>query len=53
MAEVNRRLAEGADGAEMIEVPILAGDTPEALAARVLAEEHRLYPAILAEFARR
>ena len=25
-------------------VPVLAGDTPEALAARVLAAEHRLYP---------
>lgn len=31
-------------------VPILAGDTPEALAARVLAEEHRLYPRVLAEW---
>lgn len=26
-------------------VPVLEGDTPEALAARVLAVEHRLYPA--------
>jgi phosphoribosylglycinamide formyltransferase-1 len=26
-------------------VPVLAGDTPEALAARVLAVEHELYPA--------
>jgi phosphoribosylglycinamide formyltransferase-1 len=25
-------------------VPVLAGDTPEALSARVLAAEHRLYP---------
>ncbi|HEX5093891.1 MAG TPA: phosphoribosylglycinamide formyltransferase [Burkholderiales bacterium] len=25
-------------------VPVLPGDTPETLAARVLAEEHRLYP---------
>ncbi|MDW4548564.1 phosphoribosylglycinamide formyltransferase [Defluviimonas sp. D31] len=32
-------------------VPILAGDTPEALAARVLVEEHRLYPAVLRRFA--
>lgn len=31
------------------EVPVLAGDTPETLAARVLVEEHRLYPRILAE----
>lgn len=29
-------------------VPVLDGDTPEILAARVLAEEHRLYPAMLA-----
>jgi phosphoribosylglycinamide formyltransferase-1 len=29
-------------------VAILAGDTPETLAARVLTEEHRLYPAALA-----
>jgi phosphoribosylglycinamide formyltransferase-1 len=28
-------------------VPVLKGDTPEALAARVLAAEHRLYPACL------
>ncbi len=26
------------------QVPVLAGDTPERLAARVLAEEHRIYP---------
>jgi len=31
-------------------VPILAGDTPEALAARVLKEEHRLYPAVLRRY---
>ncbi len=29
-------------------VPVLAGDTPETLSARVLAAEHRLYPAALA-----
>jgi phosphoribosylglycinamide formyltransferase-1 len=29
-------------------VPVLAGDTAETLAARVLAEEHKLYPAALA-----
>jgi len=28
-------------------VPVLTGDTPETLAARVLAEEHKLYPAAL------
>ncbi len=33
-------------------VPVLAGDTAETLAARVLAEEHRLYPAALAMVAR-
>jgi formyltetrahydrofolate-dependent phosphoribosylglycinamide formyltransferase len=29
-------------------VPVLPGDTPESLAARVLVEEHRLYPEALA-----
>lgn len=29
-------------------VPVLPGDTPEALAARVLVQEHRLYPRVLA-----
>lgn len=33
-------------------VPILPGDTPDTLAARVLVEEHRLYPAALATVAR-
>ena len=32
-------------------VPILPGDTPESLAARVLGQEHRLYPAVLRRFA--
>ena len=32
-------------------VPVLAGDTPESLAARVLVEEHRLYPIVLRRFA--
>lgn len=32
-------------------VPILPGDTPETLAARVLVEEHSLYPACLRRFA--
>lgn len=31
-------------------VPVLAGDTPDLLAARVLPLEHRLYPAVLARF---
>ncbi len=33
-------------------VPVLPGDTEERLAARVLAAEHRLYPAVLAAVAR-
>jgi formyltetrahydrofolate-dependent phosphoribosylglycinamide formyltransferase len=33
------------------EVPVLPGDTPEVLAARVLAAEHDLYPRALAAFA--
>jgi phosphoribosylglycinamide formyltransferase-1 len=32
-------------------VPVLPGDTEAALAARVLAQEHRLYPAVLRRFA--
>ena len=32
-------------------VPILDRDTPETLAARVLVEEHKLYPAMLRKFA--
>lgn len=31
-------------------VPVLAGDTPETLAARVLVAEHRLYPEVLRRF---
>ena len=34
-----------------ISVPILSGDTPAELAARVLVQEHRLYPAVLKRFA--
>jgi phosphoribosylglycinamide formyltransferase 1 len=34
-------------------VPIKAGDTPDSLAARILVEEHRLYPQALAEFVTR
>jgi len=33
-------------------VPVLPGDTAEALAARVLEQEHLLYPAVLRRFAR-
>jgi phosphoribosylglycinamide formyltransferase-1 len=32
-------------------VPVLPGDTPETLAARVLVQEHKLYPAVLRRFA--
>jgi phosphoribosylglycinamide formyltransferase-1 len=31
-------------------VPVLPGDTPETLAARVLAMEHKLYPAVLRRY---
>ena len=31
-------------------VPILPGDTPDTLAARVLVEEHKLYPRIVREW---
>ena len=34
-------------------VPILTDDTPETLAARVLVEEHKLYPAVLAQISKR
>ena len=34
-------------------VPILPGDSADSLAARVLVEEHRLYPRVLADFAAR
>lgn len=46
-------VTEELDGGEVLgqaEVPILPGDTAESLAERVLAEEHRLYPQVLAEF---
>ena len=34
-------------------IPILPGDSADSLAARVLVEEHRLYPRVLADFAAR
>ena len=34
-------------------VPVLSGDTPEALAARVLTQEHLIYPAAVAAFFKR
>ncbi len=47
-------VTEGVDTGPVIgqaEVPVLAGDTAETLAARVLAAEHRLYPDCLAKAA--
>ena len=32
-------------------IPVLPGDTPDTLAARILPMEHRLYPAVLRRFA--
>ena len=49
-------VTEGVDEGPVLgqaQVPIQAGDTPDSLAARVLEEEHKLYPACLAELARR
>ena len=47
--------AELDDGPVLMQamVPVLEGDTPRKLAARVLEAEHRIYPAALAEFAAR
>ena len=47
-------VTEELDGGEILgqaQVPILPGDTPGTLAARVLIAEHRLYPRVLAAFA--
>ena len=49
-------VTEELDAGEVLgqaEVPVLPGDTPDTLAQRVLAEEHRLYPRVLKEFVRR
>jgi phosphoribosylglycinamide formyltransferase-1 len=46
----------GMDTGEIIaqsEVPVLPGDTPETLHARIQEAEHRLYPEVIARFARR
>ena len=48
-------VTEGVDEGPILgqaRVPILPGDDADSLAARVLAEEHRLYPHVLAEFCR-
>lgn len=44
---------DGGDVLGQAEVPLLPGDTPDALAARVLEEEHRLYPRVLAQWLER
>lgn len=46
-------VTEELDGGALLgqaQVPILPGDTADTLAARVLVEEHRLYPQVLAEW---
>ena len=46
---------EEMDGGEIIaqaRVPLLAGDTAETLADRVLQEEHKLYPAVIEQLCR-
>jgi len=46
-------VTEELDGGEVLgqaKVTILPGDTPESLAERVLAEEHRLYPRVIAQW---
>jgi len=48
-------VTEGVDEGPVLarsSMPILSGDTPEALAARVLIAEHELYPRALADFCR-
>lgn len=43
------------DGGEIIDqarVPVLEDDTPDKLAARVLVEEHKLYPKVIARLAK-
>jgi formyltetrahydrofolate-dependent phosphoribosylglycinamide formyltransferase len=49
---VTAALDDGPVLAQM-QVPILPSDTPDTLAARVLVEEHRLYPKALAELVTR
>ena len=49
-------LTEDLDGGPIlgqVSVPVLPDDTPDTLAARVLVEEHKLYPAVLRDFATR
>ncbi len=49
-------VSEGVDEGPVLgqaRVPVLPGDTPDLLAGRVLEAEHRLYPAVLADYARK
>lgn len=49
-------VSEGVDEGPVLaqaHTPVLAHDTPDTLATRVLEAEHRLYPATLADYARR
>lgn len=50
--EVTAELDHGPILAQAV-VPVLAGDTPDMLAARVLTQEHRIYPQAVADFLRR
>jgi phosphoribosylglycinamide formyltransferase 1 len=46
---------EGMDSGDIIaqaEVPVVSGDTPETLHARIQRAEHRLYPQVVGKFAR-
>jgi phosphoribosylglycinamide formyltransferase-1 len=48
------RVDGGVDSGEIIaqqEVPVLPGDTPESLHARIQIAEHELYPAVIAQLA--
>ena len=47
--EVTAELDHGPILAQAV-VPVLQGDTPEVLAARVLTQEHRIYPQAVADF---
>jgi phosphoribosylglycinamide formyltransferase-1 len=47
--EVTAKLDDGPI-IEQARVPILSNDTPDKLAARVLIEEHRIYPSALRRF---
>ena len=47
--EVTAELDHGPILAQAV-VPVLPDDTPDALAARVLAQEHRIYPQAVADF---